>query len=325
MLSSLSRNPLTCTTTAFTADCGQIEPKRMKQFQAKQWLPSASGLGESPLYRASDDTFFFVDIKNCLVHSVPCSRGWDHKRTYHFDECITRLHVVTNRSDVLAVQTRLGLALLSLNSGTLKPIAPIQHGDPSLDGKVRMNDGAIDARGRWWAGTMALDEETPLGRLWCMQDGSVKETSVSGLDDLVDTPVPNGPAFSPDDKIMYACETPGGKIFQYDYNVESGSASNKRLFAQLENGGMPDGIAVDTEGHVWAAANSQGKLVRYSPTGEAVAECIVPGGTMTSCPVFGGQDMKTIFITSIAAEGSTGHVYRVDVDIAGIARYEYQA
>lgn len=299
----------------------------MKQFSAKEWLPSASGLGESPLYRASDDTFFFVDIKNCLVHSVPCTNGWEGKRTYEFDECITRLHVVANRSDVLAVQTKLGLALLSLASGALKPIAPIQHKDASLDEKARMNDGVIDARGRWWAGTMALDEETPLGRLWCVKEGVKEnsEASVQELDNLVETPVPNGPTFSPDDKIMYACETPGGKILQYDYDVESGRASSKRLFAQLENGGMPDGVAVDTEGYVWVAANSQGKLVRYSPAGEAVAECAVPGAKMTSCPVFGGRDMKTIFITSIVAEGSTGHVYRVDVDVPGVVRYEYQA
>lgn len=299
----------------------------MKQFTAKEWLPSASGLGESPLYRASDDTFFFVDIKNCLVHSVPHSSGWDQKRTYQFDECITRLHVVANRSDVLAVQTKLGLAFLSLGAGTLKPIVPIQHQDSSLDDKVRMNDGVLDARGRWWAGAMALDEETSIGRIWCMMESEKenKEASVLSLEDLVDTPVPNGPAFSPDNKIMYACETPGGKVFQYDYDLENGRASNKRLFVQLENGGMPDGMAVDVEGHVWVAANSQGKLVRYTPAGEAVAECAVLGAKMTSCPVFGGKDMKTLLITSIQAEGSTGHVYRVDVNIPGVARYEYQA
>lgn len=299
----------------------------MKQLTAKEWLPSASGLGESPLYRASDGTFFFVDIKNCLVHSVPHSAGWDQKRTHQFDECITRLHVVANRPDALAVQTKLGLALLSLDAGTLEPIAPIQHQDANLDDKVRMNDGVIDARGRWWAGTMALDEETSLGRLWCMTESGKENgnASVVSLDDLVDTPVPNGPVFSPDDKTLYVCETPGGKIFQYDYDVASGRAANKRLFAQLADGGMPDGMAVDVEGHVWVAANSQGRLVRYSPAGEAMAECAVPGAKMTSCPAFGGEDMKTIFITSIAAEGSTGHVYRVEVDVPGVARYEYQS
>ncbi|ROW01238.1 hypothetical protein VMCG_05914 [Cytospora schulzeri] len=299
----------------------------MKEYSATEWLPSASGLGESPLYRASDDTFFFADIKNKLVYLIPLSKGWEGRKTYTFDEPITRLHVVADRADLLAVQTKRGLALLSLETGSLKDIASICHDDPSLDDQVRMNDGAVDARGRWWAGSMALDEETPIGRLWCMHEGATegKTASVRRLDDLVETPVPNGPVFSPDDKIMYASETPSGKIFQYDYDIESGTASNKRLLAHLEDGGMPDGTAVDVEGHIWVAANSTGKLVRYSPSGEAVAVCQVPGAKMCSCPVFGGKDMRSLFITSISAEESSGHVYQVRVDVPGIARYEYRA
>lgn len=298
----------------------------MEEYSATEWLPSGSGLGESPLYRASDDTFFFVDIKNNLVHRVPLAKGWEGKRTYSFEEPITRLHVVAGRTDVLAVQTKLGLALVSLDTGALKHIASINHDDPSLDGKVRMNDGAVDAKGRWWAGTMALDEETPIGRLWCMDEGVAedKTASVRRLDDLVETPVPNGPVFSPDDKIMYANETPSGKVFQYDYDTGSGNASNKRLFACLGGGGMPDGAAVDVEGHLWVAANSTGRLIRYSPSGKPVAVCEVPGAKMCSCPVFGGKDMRSLFITSIAAEESTGHVYQVRVGVAGIARYEYR-
>lgn len=299
---------------------------QMQKYTARQWLQSGSGLGESPLYRASDDTFFFADIKNRLVHSVPATKDWESRKTYEFDECITRLHIVAQRPDVLAVQTKLGLALLSLDSGDLKPITSVRHRDTSLDEKVRMNDGGIDARGRWWAGTMALDEESPIGRLWRI-DQNVKNgtqtVQVHEVENLMDTPVPNGPVWSPDDKTMYANDTPGGKIFQYDYDVETGQATNKKLFAQLEDGGMPDGAAVDVESHIWVAANSQGKLIRYSPAGEVVAVCAVPGAKMTSCPVFGGRDMKTLFITSIAAEGSSGHVYRVGVDVPGIARHEY--
>lgn len=304
----------------------------MQHYTAKEWLPSGSGLGESPLYRASDDTFFFVDIQNHLVHSVPAARGWEARRTYRFDKCITRLHTVAGRPDLLAVQTKLGLALLSLATGALQPITDIRHRDAGLDAKVRMNDGGIDARGRWWAGTMALDEATPLGRLWCVADpggvgrrGPGQTPAVREIEGLVDTPVPNGPVWSPDDTTMYAAETPGGRLFRYDYDVATGAARNKRLFAQLADGGLPDGAAVDVQGHVWVAANAQGKLVRYSPAGEAVAVCAVPGARMTSCPAFGGRDMKTLFITSIAAEGSSGHVYRVAVDVPGIERHEYRA
>ncbi|KAI0203022.1 hypothetical protein F4808DRAFT_418818 [Astrocystis sublimbata] len=88
---------------------------------------------------------------------------------------------------------------------------------------------------------------------------------------------------------------------------------------------MPDGLAVDQESCVWVAANSQGKLVRLSPAGEVTATCVVPGAKMTSCPAFGDKDMRTLFITSIADDGSTGHVYRVRVDIPGILRHSYKS
>ena len=92
----------------------------MKTYTAKEWLKSECGLGESPLYRHADDTFFFVDIKNKLVHAIPRATesgardtAWSRRRTYAFDECITRLHIVAGRVDVLAVQTKLGFALLA--------------------------------------------------------------------------------------------------------------------------------------------------------------------------------------------------------------------
>ncbi|KAI1383750.1 uncharacterized protein F4822DRAFT_49679 [Hypoxylon trugodes] len=292
----------------------------MKEYIAEEWLPSKSGLGESPLYRESDDTFFFVDIKNKLVHSVPLSQGWSAKHTIESDEPVTRLDIVENRSDVLAAQTKLGFALLDPMKETLDRIVDIHHiHDASLDEKVRMNDGAIDARGRWWAGTMALNEEDTIGRLWCMQGGRVCDASTEDR-----AAVLNGPVWSPDDKTMYVCDTPQGKIYQYDYDIENGKATNKRLFAKLEDGGMPDGLAVDVEGHIWAAANSQGKLIRFSPEGVATATCVVPEAKMCSCPTFGGVDWKSLFITSISDEGSTGNVYRARVGVPGLQRHPHR-
>ncbi|KAI4863795.1 hypothetical protein F4820DRAFT_359749 [Hypoxylon rubiginosum] len=292
----------------------------MKEYTAEEWLPSQSGLGESPLYRASDDTFFFVDIKNRLVHTVPLAQGWNGKHTVELDEPVTRLDVVEGRTDVLAAQTKLGFALLDPTKGTLDRIADVSHEeDASIDSKVRMNDGAIDARGRWWAGTMALDEESHLGRLWCLRDGKAIDASAGDRSAVL-----NGPVWSPDNKTMYVCDTPQGKVYRYDYDLESGEAINKRLFTHLEGGGMPDGVAVDLEGHVWVAANSQGKIVRFSPEGTVTGACQVPDAKMCSCPAFGGGDMKTIFITSIVGEGSTGNVYRVRVDVAGMPRHSFR-
>ncbi|KAI0173201.1 hypothetical protein GGR52DRAFT_376778 [Hypoxylon sp. FL1284] len=291
----------------------------MKQYTAEEWLPSRSGLGESPLYRESDDTFFFVDIKNKLVHSVPLEGGWSSKHTIELDEPVTRLDLVDGRTDVLAAQTKTGFALIDSAKGTLERITNVHHEeDAALDGKVRMNDGAIDARGRWWAGTMALDEESNIGRLWRLQGGRANDASAGNR-----SPVVNGPMWSPDSRTMYVCDTPRGDVFRYDYDLATGEATNRQLLAHLEGGGLPDGVAVDVESHVWVAANSQGKLLRLSPEGTVVATVHV-GAKMCSCPAFGGKDMKTIFVTSIMAEESSGNVYRVGVDVAGAKRHPHR-
>ncbi|KAI1815767.1 hypothetical protein GGS20DRAFT_575971 [Poronia punctata] len=301
----------------------------MKEYTAEEWLPSQCELGESPLYRRADDTFFFVDIKKCAVHCVPLSRGWTQRYTLHLDECVTRLDAVEDRIDVLAVQTRLGFSVLNSTSGALTRLAEVRHkGGADLDQKVRMNDGGIDARGRWWASTMAVDEESKLGRLWRLDrtedETNAKVRDISGDDEGEISAVINGIVWSPDDRFMYVAHTPEGKIYRYDYDIESGTATNRQLLVHLKDGSMPDGLAVDVEGHVWAAANSQGKLVRISPEGKITATCVVPGAKMTSCPAFGGADMKTMFITSIGAEESTGNVYRVRVDVPGVPRHEFK-
>ncbi|KAJ3579454.1 hypothetical protein NPX13_g1102 [Xylaria arbuscula] len=161
-----------------------------------------------------------------------------------------------------------------------------------------------------------------VGRLWRLEGGKVEDMSEGNQDQKA--AVINGPVWSPDGKIMYTCNTPEGKIYYSDYNIENGSTTNRQVFAHLEGGGMPDGLAVDEDGHVWAAANSQGKLVRISPEGQIVATCAVPDAKMTSCPAFGGNDMKTLFITSISSDSSTGYVYRCTVDVPGIPRNRYK-
>ncbi|KAI1426384.1 SMP-30/Gluconolaconase/LRE-like region-domain-containing protein [Xylaria sp. FL1777] len=114
------------------------------------------------------------------------------------------------------------------------------------------------------------------------------------------------------------------KPLESDYDIKNGTAKTKRLFVKLKGGRMPDGLAIDVKGHILAAANSQGKLVRISPEGEVTATRVVPGTEMTSCPAFGDKDMKTLFITSIAADGSTDHAYRARMDIPGVHRNKFK-
>lgn len=39
----------------------------------------------------------------------------------------------------------------------------------------------------------------------------------------------------------------------FDYDLDTGSVSSKRLFVKTSWDGRPDGMCVDTEGYVWSA------------------------------------------------------------------------
>jgi len=60
---------------------------------------------------------------------------------------------------------------------------------------------------------------------------------------------PNSLAWSPDNKIMYFADTYTRTIFAYAFDIDRGTISDRRVFAQLPEGaGAPDGSTVDAEG-----------------------------------------------------------------------------
>ena len=77
--------------------------------------------------------------------------------------------------------------------------------------------------------------------------------------------VSNGLAWSPDASTMYYADTAEKTIFAFDFDVASGSASNRRPFHRLPpNRGVPDGAAVDVEGGS-SAALTDGSMERARP------------------------------------------------------------
>ncbi len=123
---------------------------------------------------------------------------------------------------------------------------------------TRFNDGKVDRRGRFLAGTMDMSEEGPIGSLYRL-DPDFKVTKLdSGII------VSNGPCWSPDDKTFYFQDTWAGEIWAYDYDIATGTPSNRRVFAKLDTKtGAADGSTVDAEGCLWNAQVFDGKLVRY--------------------------------------------------------------
>jgi sugar lactone lactonase YvrE len=96
---------------------------------------------------------------------------------------------------------------------------------------------------------------------------------------------------------LYFADSLASVIWVYDWDKEKGAIANRRLFADTENHGDPDGSALDAQGFLWNARWGASCIIRYAPDGAIERIIDVPVKQPTSC-VFGGDDLKTLYVTS---------------------------
>ena len=89
---------------------------------------------------------------------------------------------------------------------------------------------------------------------------------------------------------------------------------------------MPDGLCVDSEGGIWVAHWDGWCISRWSPEGRCLSRVEVPVPRPT-CPVFGGAGLRTLYLTSSAADlpaesltrgARSGGLFALDVGVSGI-------
>ena len=164
---------------------------------------------------------------------------------------------------------------------------------------VRMNDGACDPQGRFWAGTMAYDESPGAGALYRLElDGSCT-TVLTGLT------ISNGIGWSPDGSTMYLNDSGTGCVDAFRFDGATGAISDRRTLVRSDQPGVvPDGLTVDEEGGIWVALWGGGAVNRYAPDGSLLASVELPVERPTSC-AFGGPDRATLFITTARGSSTT--------------------
>jgi sugar lactone lactonase YvrE len=131
----------------------------------------------------------------------------------------------------------------------------------------------------------------------------------------------NGPAFSPDGATLYFSDSLGKQILAYDLDVASGRLSRRRLFASARDG-LPDGMTVDSEGHLWCALYGAGEVRRFRPDGSVSGVVPLPVPNVTSC-CLGGDDLRTLYVTSgwtgsTAGDDLGGSLFSRRVDVPGL-------
>lgn len=203
-------------------------------------------------------------------------------------------------------------------------VAWLAHPEARSVGQVRMNDGACDPRGRFWAGSMGFNAEPNRGSLYRF-DGAGQCTRV--LDGIT---ISNGIGWSPDGQTMYHTDSGAHTIRAFDFDLAHGRISRGRILVKLPDGpAVPDGLCVDIEGCLWVAIWGAGEVHRYAPDGQ-LAGRIVLAASQPSSVAIGGPRGNCLYITTarngvdpttLATEASAGQLFTADVPAKSPALY----
>ena len=244
-------------------------------------------LGEGPLWDVDEQRLYWIDSFDGRVFR--CTEDGREVRAWDVPGKIGSMALRKSGGAVVSLQQ--GFHLLDFDSGDCELIVDPEPDKPNN----RLNDGKVDKRGRFVAGSMDTMEEGPNGALYRLDPDLSLHTLDTGII------VSNGPCWSPDGNTFYFADTWTGEIWAYDYDLETGAASNRRTFTAVDTsgGGAADGSTVDSEGCVWNALVYDSKLVRYTPDGEVERVIDMPVKKVTSV-MFGGPNLDVLFVTSMA-------------------------
>jgi sugar lactone lactonase YvrE len=292
-------------------------------FTAELEYENQSLLGEGPVWDNRTQRLIWVDIEGFEVHIYdPAAR--EHG-VINVEQYVGSLAVRKSGGLILALKS--GFAALDPETGEITPIADAESHLPGN----RFNDGKCDPAGRFWAGTLALDEDngTGKGNLYCLHIDHRVELKVPGVW------ISNGLAWTSDERTMYYIDSPTQKVVAYDYDKATGEIANPRtvITVPAHEMGYPDGMTIDEEGMLWIAHWDGGHVCRWNPhTGEEMAEIKVPVSRPTSC-VFGGEDFGTLYITSartrlseekLAGQPLAGSIFKCRPGVRGLLMNEFE-
>jgi sugar lactone lactonase YvrE len=272
-------------------------------------LDAKAQIAEGPFWDQNEQLLYWVDIQGKTINLYDPAAA--ENRIIQLDKMIGALIPTTEEGKLLAALED-GLYLIDAATGEHKFLVNPE----SNTEETRFNDGKCDRHGRFWVGTMDLEEDRPVGNLFCLdQELNLNEK-------LSELKISNGLAWSLDNKTMYYIDSPTRKVFAFDYDLEAAQISNRREIIRFAAGeGVPDGMTIDAQGKLWIAHFGGAQVSRWDPeTGEKIDRVDLPVSNVTSC-AFGGKNLKELYITT-ASVGLSEEAKEEQPQAGGIFRYQ---
>jgi sugar lactone lactonase YvrE len=275
-------------------------------------LRARDELGEGPFWDERTGELLRVDIARGRIHA------WDpvgDRVTTH--DVAAEVSAVLPRAAAAGWLVAAGHRLLLRDGDDRRTLAIVERDVPDN----RFNDCKCDPQGRVWAGTMSKRRAPGTAALYRLAPGGEIERAIAG------TTISNGLGWSPSGERMYFVDSTTQRIDVLDFDGADGHVADRRALVEVDpRDGLPDGLAVDAEGGIWVCLFGGGAVRRYGPDGALDAAIRLPVTNPTS-PVFGGADLRTLYVTSarhrlslgrLALEPLAGAVLALDPGVAGL-------
>lgn len=286
-------------------------------YSPKNVLEARSRLGECPLWDATRNLLYWVDIYNHRVHQFNPATQED--RFFDVGDVVGPIALAGSGRLILAQRDR--VAFLHTQTGQVTPLISVEADKPNN----RFNDGKCDPQGRFWFGSVS--QEPHQANLYRYDpDGSVHlmESKLT---------ISNGLGWSPDGNTFYLTDSQPHKIYAYDFDAATGAITNRRTLIDLsEEEFEPDGMTIDAEGCLWSAMWNGWCVIRFDPEGKEMQRVKLPVQRPTSC-TFGGDRLTDLYITTGSVGLSqqeieqgfyAGDLFCVQTDVVGLPSYAFE-
>ena len=227
------------------------------------------------------------------IHNGDLVRNLESPERTHLDTTVGAVALAEDGGYLVAGQR--GLIAIAADGSVSK--------GPDLVGAAsRLNDGIVDAQGRFLVGTAAVEGRSDDQQLLRVSpDGSV-EVLRTGLS------LSNGLAFASD-----------GTLFHVDTWVKNVSALRDGEWVTVLDtfDGHPDGITIDAQDCLWVAEYGAGRVRRFTLDGELL-ETVTIDTAEATCPGFLPQGLAITSGAETATDANAGAIFLADVDATGV-------